>query len=1182
MPITRESIIQNLYSTTAAAVPDANLQLGEIAINAVDEAVFIKNSGGTVKKLSATSDLTSNFVTLSTTQTVSGDKTFSGTVTLNNGLVFEGSTADNYETTLTVVDPTADRTITLPNVDGTVWTSGNDGAGSGLDADKIHGIPGAIFSSNLATGILYGGVVTINAIDNSKFDVSAGKGQIHAAGASLTAEPSPSYTTVTWSAKTSQTLTYLATAETTWLYIDSSGNLQQRDSYYTDQIIEEEIIIGALIHPNHSTITLARTIPNTAFATDKQYEQFIRSFGAIKISGHTIEANGANLKLNRTAGKAFALGRNWINDPDNPSVVSDSAQTDCVFYRYRRGATAGSFITLTGQTSIDPAHYDDGSGTLQTVTSNKWTIQRLFFFPSTPTVLGVYYGRALYNSQAEAAQNIFLEPFSEIDNTATNAIFVGYLIVRGGATDLSLSADAVIIQAGTFRNTAGGGGGVSTVSIGDLSDVTVTGAANGDLLTYSSGEWINSTKAALSLALTTGTLGQFSATTSSDLAGVISDETGSGSLVFGTSPTITTSMVAGGSSFDLINTTATTVNFAGAATTLSIGAATGTATINNANTVVAGDLAVNGADITTTSTGTATLFNTNATTLNLGGVATAITMGDSTAATTTVRGGTLVGNTATQNLFNTTATTLNFGGAATTLSIGAGTGTATINNANTVVAGDLAVNGSDITTTGTGTATLFNTNAATLNLGGAATAITMGDATTATTTVRGGTLVGNTTTQNLFNTTATTLNLGGAATTLSIGAATGTATINNANTVVAGDLAVNGSDITTTGTGTATLFNTNATTLNIGGAATSLTLGYNSTGASTTNISTGAVASATTKEINIGTGGASGSTTNINLGSGNGGTVTVNKDLAVTGNLTVNGTTFTVNSTTMTVDDPIITLGGDTAPGSDDNKDRGVEFRWHNGSSAKVGFFGYDDSTGRFTFIPDATNTSEVFSGTLGNIDVGDVYIGGTASTGTGGVVRATSPTLVTPALGTPTSGTLSSCTGLPLTTGVTGTLPSGNGGTGQSSYTAGDTLYYATGTSLSKLAIGTSGQVLTSTGTAPAWTSTSAVTWSAVTADQTIGVNTGVLANKSSGTLTLTLPTTAAVGTSLRVSGMQNTWRVAQNASQKINFGKLSSTTGTGGYIESNNARDCVELVCCVANTEWNVVGSIGNITVA
>ena len=108
--------------------------------------------------------------------------------------------------------------------------------------------------------------------------------------------------------------------------------------------------------------------------------------------------------------------------------------------------------------------------------------------------------------------------------------------------------------------------------------------------------------------------------------------------------------------------------------------------------------------------------------------------------------------------------------------------------------------------------------------------------------------------------------------------------------------------------------------------------------------------------------------------------VTIGNNLAVTGNLTVNGTTTTVNSTTVTIDDPIFTLGGDTAPGSDDNKDRGLEFRYHNGSAAKLGFFGFDDSASAFTFIPDATNNTEVFSGTAGNVIFSEGTFTGLAS----------------------------------------------------------------------------------------------------------------------------------------------------------------------------------------------------------
>jgi hypothetical protein len=82
-------------------------------------------------------------------------------------------------------------------------------------------------------------------------------------------------------------------------------------------------------------------------------------------------------------------------------------------------------------------------------------------------------------------------------------------------------------------------------------------------------------------------LGSF---TSAQLAAALTDETGSGASVFATSPTITspaitTSLTTSSTTFALVNTTATTVNFAGAATALGIGAATGTTTVNNALTV---------------------------------------------------------------------------------------------------------------------------------------------------------------------------------------------------------------------------------------------------------------------------------------------------------------------------------------------------------------------------------------------------------------------------------------------------------------------------------------------------------------------------------------------------------------------------------------------------------------------
>jgi hypothetical protein len=88
-----------------------------------------------------------------------------------------------------------------------------------------------------------------------------------------------------------------------------------------------------------------------------------------------------------------------------------------------------------------------------------------------------------------------------------------------------------------------------------------------------------------------------------------------------------------------------------------------------------------------------------------------------------------------------------------------------------------------------------------------------------------------------------------------------------------------------------------------------------------------------------------------------------------------------------------------------------------------------------------------------------------TDETGTGAAVFATSPTLVTPVLGTPSSGTLTSCTGLPLTTGVTGTLPIANGGTNLTTYTTGDIVYASATNTLNKLADVATGNALISGG---------------------------------------------------------------------------------------------------------------------
>lgn len=100
-------------------------------------------------------------------------------------------------------------------------------------------------------------------------------------------------------------------------------------------------------------------------------------------------------------------------------------------------------------------------------------------------------------------------------------------------------------------------------------------------------------------------------------------------------------------------------------------------------------------------------------------------------------------------------------------------------------------------------------------------------------------------------------------------------------------------------------------------------------------------------------------------------------------------------------------------------------------------------------------------------------------------------------------------------------------------------------------------------------------------TASAALAFNTSVRANHSS-LCTLTLPTVIPVDTIIRVVGVgAGGWRVAQNAGQQIHFGNLSSTVGNSGRLDSTHRRDCVEMICTVANTELTVISSQGNIDV-
>lgn len=174
-------------------------------------------------------------------------------------------------------------------------------------------------------------------------------------------------------------------------------------------------------------------------------------------------------------------------------------------------------------------------------------------------------------------------------------------IKTGGVTNGQLANSSVTVSAGSGL---AGGGAVALGGSVTLTNAGVTGVVAGTGITVSGGtgnvtitnngvQSVNGvTGAIVSVGLTSGKLSQFAATTSAELAGVVSDETGSGALVFATGPTFATSINTSSASFNLLNTTATSLFIGSAATTGRLFGYTGNLTATQSVTVAGADTGV--------------------------------------------------------------------------------------------------------------------------------------------------------------------------------------------------------------------------------------------------------------------------------------------------------------------------------------------------------------------------------------------------------------------------------------------------------------------------------------------------------------------------------------------------------------------------------------------------------------
>lgn len=778
--------------------------------------------------------------------------------------------------------------------------------------------------SQIHTGLLHGGIISA-AVGGTTFSVTEGEGIIVAQNAFTASSPYPTITDVKWNAVVSQSLTYVATNQITYLGVNASGNIFQQITPISLTDDASYISLGRVLHQTGSVVNGSVTMPIVSYGGTQFINDFVRAIGPLKVSGHVLAASGSTLSITKTSGVSYVQGRNYTVDPNSPDVVTEVTDTPVtvskIFYQHVSGSTIiqNTGTGAAGFTVIDPTQYNS-NGTLTALSNNnKISVQRVYWYPNSVTrAFTVYYGNAEYDTLDAAQAGITTETFTEGNNTVDAAILVAYLLVQKNCASLADTATSRIVQAGTFRGTGIGGGG------GTASSTTPGGLDT--YVQFNDGGSTFGGDAGLTYNKTTDTL---------TITGDIAVNGGDITTTAGT--------------FNIANSTATTVNLGGGASAINIGAAGSAATF--AGNVTGSRYTSNAAGSLVNGNGQVYLNGASSNRIDFSSQGTGDPAFNAPTAGTKVVLYPAAGASATDYALGISPATLwqslpqadssmmfKWYGGTTILAALSGSG-------NMQLAGDFAVNGGDITTTA-GTFNIANSIATTVNLGGAASTVNVGAAGSSTTfagnisgsnallsgdlAVNGGDITTTSATFNLVTGSATTVNIGGTATTVQVGAAGSSTTfagnITGSNARFNGDIAVNGGDITSTaGTfniaGVANVTNLYGSSLllgstgnvNLSGSATVINAGasglsfqrdgstYATLTGDATTISIGATPSRTTANFfngNVNTLNIAGAGTAINIGAGSGRTSIFNDLVLGTGNVLVtnDGTPITLIS----------------------------------------------------------------------------------------------------------------------------------------------------------------------------------------------------------------------------------------------------------------------------------------------